>query len=101
MALYHVLTQPDKFEGELSIVPSLWELATSGYATDVILNDGTYSFIETAAVSESEADEHELYGAVLWLDDQGFVRSQWFATAQAYAEALAEMKATETNEAAA
>lgn len=97
MTKYERIYEPGKFEGELAIVPRMWEVVLDGFSHDVYVDGTAYSFVSLLAVDEPTTEG--LYGAMLWETDQGFVMSQWFETEADYkakielAEALAEGEA--------
>lgn len=81
------IRDPGKFEGELSIVPKLWDMALEGLGCDVIVGDETFSFVTVYAVTqEPVTDEH--YGAMLWEDANGFVYARWYRSDTEYQAAI-------------
>lgn len=83
MKTYERITDPGKFEGELSIVPKMWDLVLEGLSADVYFGEGeTYSFVCLLAVDEPVNEG--LYGACLWERSDGFVCSKWFETEGEY-----------------
>lgn len=83
---YARISEPGKFEGELEIVPKMWDVAMEGFACDVQVGDTLYSFVPLLAVDEPITNG--LYGACLWERSDGFVTSEWFETEAEYNTAL-------------
>lgn len=89
-ATYSRISEPGKFEGELSIVPKMWEIVLEGFSADVYLHDRVYSFVSLIAVDEPT--NNGLYGAMLWEDENGFVHSEWQESKGQYDCRLREME---------
>lgn len=87
---YRRITDPGKFEGELSIVPKMWDLVLEGGSADVCFEDETYSFVCLLAVDEPVNDG--LYGAMLHERSDGFVIATWFRTEADYKTAMRELE---------
>lgn len=83
---YAVIREPGKFEGELEIVPKMWDVVMEGCACDVLIYDKVYSFVSLLAVDEPITNG--LYGACLWERSDGFVMSEWFETEEEYKAAI-------------
>ena len=94
---YEIIREPGKFEGELSIVPAMWECVLEGFGAEVYSNGVMYSFV--CLLSVDEPIDKGLYGACLWERSDGFVMSEWYATEQEYMKALTALEnASESEE---
>jgi hypothetical protein len=88
---YETIKEPGKFEGELSIVPKMWDLVLEGFGLEVYVGETLYSFVSLYAVDEQPADG--LYGACLWERSDGFVMTKWYSTEAGYNAAIAQLEA--------
>jgi len=89
--MYTVIRDPGKFQGELSIVPKMWDIALEGLGSDVTVGEETFSFVTVLAVTgEPATDEH--YGAMLWEDANGFVYARWYANHDDYQAAIVRLE---------
>lgn len=79
---YQRITDPGKFEGELSIVPKMWDLVLEGLSADVFFGEGeTYSFVCLLAQGQ---EANELQDQLDGLDTYTFPRGPF----QTYEELL-------------
>lgn len=99
---YETIREPGKFEGELAIVPKMWDIALEGFACDVFVGNVQYSFVTVCSVEQDSTDENGcvdgLYGACLWEREDGFVMSQWYANQAEYDAAIINLEAEESEE---
>lgn len=86
--MYGIIEDPGKFEGELEIVPRMWDIVLEGLSSDVMIGEQIYSFVCLLAIDEPV---DELYGAMLWEDNNGFVHSKWFETEDEYKQQMEKL----------
>ncbi len=85
-----VITDPGKFEGELAIVPQLWDVVLDGFAAEISFSDDTiYNFVTLLSI-DTEIDG--LFGVCLWERSDGFVCSEWYETEAEYDAALRNLE---------
>lgn len=97
MAEFDVIREPGKFEGELSIVPEMWDVVMEGFSHDVFVDDTEYSFVTLMAIDQQPTED--LYGACMWERSDGFVMTEWYSTEAEYDAAIAKYeKAAEESE---
>jgi hypothetical protein len=83
-----IIHEPGKFEGELSIVPQMWDIALEGFGAEVYVGDTLYSFVTLPAIGLEPTGD--LFGARLWERSDGFVCSEWYSTEAEYNAAILE-----------
>lgn len=89
---YEPISELGKFEGELAIVPKMWDVVLDGMAAEVYFGEGepVYAFVSLLAVDEPI--DQGLFGACLWERSDGFVMTQWYETEAEYNAALRELE---------
>ena len=97
MTAFDIIREPGKFEGELEIVPKMWDIALEGFGAEVYVGDTLYSFVTLLAVDLEPTPE--LFGARLWERSDGFVCSEWYSTEAEYDAAIRAWEAEAEHEA--
>ena len=97
MTAFDIIREPGKFEGELEIVPKMWDIALEGFGADVYVGDTLYSFVTLMSVDLDPTPE--LFGACLWERSDGFVCAEWYSTEAEYDAAIRDLEAQSEAEA--